>query len=123
MLSSGGDPLQLTIDSVNKTVEGFTPDGTQILYNAGGDGIWSIPTLGGMPSPIATGSAGVSSPDANTFYFVNTDLITILRKSKAAVGEQILYSFAEARKWSVNCWFIQTASDYWFFCNPSRWVR
>ena len=96
MLASGGDPLQLTNDSIDKSVDGFTPDGTHILYDTGGAGVWSIPTLGGMPSPIATGFTGVSSPDANSFYFVKTDSISIVRKSKA--GEQILYSFAGSRQ-------------------------
>ena len=32
MLASGGDPLQLTSDSIDKFVEAFSPDGTQIYY-------------------------------------------------------------------------------------------
>ncbi|MGB8833409.1 MAG: protein kinase, partial [Candidatus Sulfotelmatobacter sp.] len=32
MLASGGEPLQLTTDSIDKTVNGFSADGTQIYY-------------------------------------------------------------------------------------------
>ena len=53
MLASGGDPLQLTNDPVNKALNSFSPDGTQIYYslNSVGEGIYSVATLGGPARP------------------------------------------------------------------------
>jgi Tol biopolymer transport system component len=71
MLASGGNPLQLTSDSVSKTVDGFSPDGTRIYYDiANGGQIHSIPTLGGNDTTIASGAALATSPDGNSYYFI-----------------------------------------------------
>jgi len=49
ILTSGGEPLQLTKDETNKQVRGFSSDGTEIYFaqTLGEYEIWSIPTLGG----------------------------------------------------------------------------
>ena len=67
MLASGGDPLQLTSDSVNKAVDGFSPDGTQIYYDNTrvGEEIHSVPTLGGTPAVVANGQGLAPSLDGN----------------------------------------------------------
>jgi serine/threonine protein kinase len=51
MLTSGGDPLQLTKDEGNKTVLNFSSDGTEIYFRQtlGEPEIWTLPTLGGIP--------------------------------------------------------------------------
>jgi eukaryotic-like serine/threonine-protein kinase len=51
MLTSGGEPLQLTHDDGDKIVESFSADGTEIYYrrNLGHDEVWAVPTLGGAP--------------------------------------------------------------------------
>jgi eukaryotic-like serine/threonine-protein kinase len=49
MLTSGGEPLQLTNDKDDKLVNSFSPDGTEIYYQGrvGTDQGWAVPTLGG----------------------------------------------------------------------------
>src|SRR6201987_2921037 len=51
MLTSGGEPLQLTNDEGDKFVNTFSPDGTEIYYarSIGRDEAWAVPTLGGSP--------------------------------------------------------------------------
>ena len=53
MLTSGGEPLQLTNDEGQKLVNAFSPDGTEIYYQRvlGRDEAWAVPTLGGNPRP------------------------------------------------------------------------
>ena len=49
MLTSGGEPLQLTNDEGDKDIDSFSPDGKEIYYQKylGRDEIWAVPTLGG----------------------------------------------------------------------------
>jgi len=51
MLTSGGEPLQLTNDEGDKFVNGFSPDVKEVYYARllGRDEIWAVPTLGGIP--------------------------------------------------------------------------
>ena len=53
MLTSGGEPLQLTNDEGAKTVNTFSPDGKEIYYgrSLGHDEVWALPTLGGVSPP------------------------------------------------------------------------
>jgi len=71
MLASGGDPLQLTSDSANKRVSSFLADGTQIYYEAGRAETWAVPTLGGAPTHVASGTNLITSPDGNFFSSLN----------------------------------------------------
>ena len=52
MLTSGGDPLQLTNDEDDKSVYNFSADGKEIYYerSIGRDELWAVPTLGGLPA-------------------------------------------------------------------------
>ena len=52
MLTSGGEPLQLTNDEGDKDVDNFSPDGKEIYYGRsfGSDEVWAVPTLGGLPA-------------------------------------------------------------------------
>jgi Tol biopolymer transport system component len=65
MLTSGGDPLQLTNDEDDKLVYNFSSDGKEIYYekSIGRDEIWAMPTLGGVPRPAAVGYFALPSPD------------------------------------------------------------
>ncbi len=58
MLTSGGEPLQLTNDEGEKFVNTFSPDGTEIYYQRviGRDEAWAVPTLGGSPRRVASAS-------------------------------------------------------------------
>ena len=70
MLTSGGDPLQLTTDEGSKVLDGFSPDGTQILYERelGRSEIWVLPTLGGSPTRVVEGQRALISQDGRLFY-------------------------------------------------------
>ena len=58
MLTSGGDPLQLTTDEGDKQVSSFSPDGREIYYQrlSGQDESWAVPTLGGNPRRVLAGT-------------------------------------------------------------------
>ena len=93
MLSSGGEPLQLTNDPTDKLVSAFSPDGTQIYYESQYSEIWSIPTLGGTPSRIALGHAAIALPNDSSLFFIKTDNAAIFRKDKNSVAEQPFLDF------------------------------
>jgi serine/threonine protein kinase len=72
MLTSGGEPLQLTNDEGDKDVDTFSPDGKEIYYERtlGRNEVWAVPTLGGAPRHVVSGyhavpsNPGRESPDA-----------------------------------------------------------
>jgi len=97
MLASGGEPLQLTNDSVGKIVDSFSPDGTQIYYS---DDFTegqtrSVPTLGGAPTIVASGEALTVSPDGDFFYFIKGRENAVFRKPKAGLAEEMIFRAAE----------------------------
>jgi len=58
MLTSGGEPLQLTNNEGDKYVHSFSSDGKEIYYNwyiHHDDELWAVPTLGGAPRHVAFG--------------------------------------------------------------------
>ena len=75
MLTSGGDPLQLTNDEGSKLLDGFSGDGTQIYYERelGASEVWAIPTLGGTPSRLVSGLRARVSPDGKSLFFFDND--------------------------------------------------
>jgi serine/threonine protein kinase/Tol biopolymer transport system component len=95
MLTSGGEPLQLTKDEGNKVVRGFSSDGTEIYFaqTLGEHEIWSIPTLGGNAKHLASGSFVVSSPDGQ-FLFVEKDDGQIVRTPKAGGSEEVIFTLS-----------------------------
>ena len=93
MLASGGDPLQLTNDPQNKFLDSFSPDGTQIYYDSAVFGsIRSVPTLGGTPSIIVSGSHLVTSPDGSFYYFAKLEYEAgVYRKPKLGGAEELIF--------------------------------
>lgn len=91
MLASGGDPLQLTNDSSDKTVDSFSPDGTQVFYEvpASQPASWSIPTLGGTPTQVAPGLGLVSSPDGKWFYYGHQ--VSVMRRPSHGLTDEVIY--------------------------------
>jgi serine/threonine protein kinase/Tol biopolymer transport system component len=83
MLTSGGDPLQLTSDEGNKVLNGFSADGTQIYYqrDLGAWEIWAIPTLGGTPARLLEGAGVLPSPDGKSLFYGDLKTRKIMRAS------------------------------------------
>jgi serine/threonine protein kinase/Tol biopolymer transport system component len=96
MLTSGGEPLQLTHDEGDKIVENFSADGTEIYYrrNLGRDEVWGVPTLGGSPHRVVAGRFLVPSPDGNSLFYLKTDAPqAIFRAGKSGLNEETAFSF------------------------------
>jgi serine/threonine protein kinase len=103
MLTSGGDPLQLTKDQGNKTILSFSSDGTEIYFGQtlGDPDIWSIPTLGGSPKHLATGNAVVPSADGQSLFLQKTDG-RIVRTPKSGSSQELLYTMPSTGVFGVD---------------------
>ena len=99
MLTSGGEPLQLTNDAGDKFVSSFSTDGTQIYYSRtnGTDEGWAVPTLGGTPTRIAAGFGMVPSSDGKYIYYLKGESNGIFRGDKSALNEQKVFSLDAAK--------------------------
>jgi len=95
MLTSGGEPLQLTNDEGDKIVNSFSPDGNEIFYrrSVGREEVWAVPTLGGNPSRVAPSFFVVPSADGAYVYYPHSDHPEIYRARKTGSGEELIYKF------------------------------
>ena len=93
MLASGGDPLQLTNDSVDKAVDSFSIDGTQIFYEAA-DEVRAVATLGGPSARLVGGARLVPSPTDDFFFFLNPRSDGVYRKPKTGLGDELIFDAA-----------------------------
>jgi serine/threonine protein kinase len=95
MLTSGGEPLQLTNDEADKVVASFSPDGTEVYYRRvfGRDESWVVPTLGGNPHRIASGLSLAPSPDGVFLYYTKVGTRAIFRANRSGLGEEQVFSF------------------------------
>src|SRR5271155_5149076 len=93
MLTSGGEPLQLTNDEGDKDVENFSPDGKEINYvrALGEDETWAVPTLGGAPRRVVSGYRAVFSPDGASIYYKKSGDDGIYRAVKSGLNEELIY--------------------------------
>jgi serine/threonine protein kinase len=93
MLASGGEPLQLTNDHVNKAVSAFSADGTQIYFslNSLASEIRSVATLGGPSTFVVSGSGFAMSPDQKTLYYVQTLQAQVFRKARSGTAEEKIF--------------------------------
>jgi serine/threonine protein kinase/Tol biopolymer transport system component len=98
MLTSGGEPLQLTNDEEGKQVQTFAPDGHEIYYRrvSGRDESWAVPTLGGTPRRVAYGINLQPSKDGESFYYLKSDSRSIFRSNKSGLSEETIYTFSNA---------------------------
>ena len=96
MLTSGGEPLQLTNDSVDKVVDSFSPDGTEVYYESSfiGGEVWSVPTLGGTPTRVVLGRNLVTSAADGAMYFFRAGNNAIYRKARGSIDEQLVVDLA-----------------------------
>ena len=97
MLTSGGEPLQLTNDEGDKVVDSFSPDGKEIYYKrpVGRDEVWAVPTLGGAPRRVVAANYVVPSPDGIFIYYVKMDDSAIFRSGKSGLNEEFVYNFKD----------------------------
>ncbi len=97
MLTSGGEPLQLTRDEGDKIVDGFSPDGTEIYYSRrqGLDQEWGVPTLGGAPRALAAGVALLASRDGSAFFYLKEGSRSLYQSSSSGLNEQEIYQFED----------------------------
>jgi len=93
MLTSGGEPLQLTHDEGDKVLNNFSPDGREIYYirPLGQNEVWAVPTLGGTPRRVVAGTATVPSPDGRFIYYVKSDDDEIFRSEKSGLNQETVY--------------------------------
>jgi serine/threonine protein kinase/Tol biopolymer transport system component len=94
MLTSGGEPLQLTNDQESKMVDNFSSDGKEIYYETflGRDEVWAVPTLGGTPRRVVSGNDAVPSPDGAFIYYVKSDRAGIFRAEKSGLNEELVHN-------------------------------
>jgi len=92
MLTSGGEPLQLTTDEGDKTADNFSADGTEIYYGTflGRNEVWSVPTLGGKPRRVVEGHALAPSVDGASIFYAR--LRDILRCDRSGLNEKLVYT-------------------------------
>jgi Tol biopolymer transport system component/predicted Ser/Thr protein kinase len=97
MLTSGGEPLQLTNDEGDKVVDSFTPDGKEIYYfgSLGGDEVWAVPTLGGAPRRVVSAFFVVPSLDGAFIYYDKSDGSAIFRAETSGLNEELIYNSKE----------------------------
>lgn len=95
MLTSGGEPLQLTTDESTKFPIGFSNDGKEIYYSriSGLNEIWAVPTLGGTPHRVVSGILMAAAPDGSAFFYIKSDSKAIYRSGKSGLSEEVVYSF------------------------------
>jgi len=93
MLSSGGEPLQLTNDGGDKILSSFSTDGTEIYYGRflGKREGWGIPTLGGKPTRVVSGWGVAPSADGSSIFYSRTG--SIFRANRSGLGEEEVFRF------------------------------
>jgi serine/threonine protein kinase/Tol biopolymer transport system component len=93
MLTSGGEPLQLTDDEGDKFVDGFSADGKEVYFvrTLGRDEVWAVPTLGGSPRHVALASWAIPSLDGTSIFYVKSQYSGIFRAGESGLNEELVY--------------------------------
>ncbi len=94
MLTSGGEPLQLTNDEGGKFLASFSADENQIYYGRqlGALEVWAVPTLGGTPVRVVEGSSLRPSPDGQSLFYSNSETGEILQAPASGIGGKVIYN-------------------------------
>jgi serine/threonine protein kinase len=115
MLTSGGDPLQLTRDEGDKFVDSFATDGTEIYYrrSLGLEEEWAVPTLGGTPRRVASGRSLIPDSSGSALYFLKADQPRVVfRVGKSGTGEEEVFRLDPAGpEFIVQLLLIPDSSD------------
>jgi Tol biopolymer transport system component len=113
MLTSGGEPLQLTNDEGDKDVDTFSPDGTEIYYerSIGREEVWAVPTLGGTPRRVVSGSYAVPSADGEFIYHVKSDSSGLFRTGKSGLNEEQVYNSEGSRLFFIPLLLFPGGND------------
>jgi eukaryotic-like serine/threonine-protein kinase len=95
MLTSGGEPLQLTNGEGDKYVYGFSPDGREVYYgmSLGRNEVWAMPALGGAPRRVVSAWSMIPSPDGIYIFYMRSDGYGIFRAEKSGLNEELVYNF------------------------------
>ena len=93
MLTSGGEPLQLTNDEGTKRIYSFSSDGKEVYYRRrlGSDAVWAVPALGGSPRRVVSASYAVPSSDGTSIFYVKSDIPGIFRAANSGLNEELVY--------------------------------
>ena len=113
MLTSGGEPLQLTNDEGDKFVDNFSPDGKEVYYGRSlekGE-IWAVPTLGGNAHRVASAYYGVPSPDGIHIYYCKFDKLGIFRADKSGLNEELVYNAESTGRFFVPLLIFPSGND------------
>jgi serine/threonine protein kinase/Tol biopolymer transport system component len=97
MLTSGGEPLQLTRDEGGKFLDSFSADETQIYYERelGATEVWAVPTLGGTPVRVVEGSSVQPSVDGKSLFYINPETSELLQVPASGGVGKVIYNFTE----------------------------
>jgi serine/threonine protein kinase len=104
MLTSGGEPLQLTTDRDDKSPQAFSADGGEIFYLRLHDQleIWAVPTLGGAPREILKGSTIEPSADGNSYFYIEANSHDVLRTDKSGGGREEIFKFSQESGYPIG---------------------
>jgi serine/threonine protein kinase len=95
MLTSGGEPLQLTNDELDKGIDDFSSDGKEVYYATflGRNEIWAVPALGGNSRHFVSADYAISSADGRSIFYTKSETSGIFRAAKSGLNEELVYSF------------------------------
>jgi serine/threonine protein kinase len=97
MLTSGGEPLQLTTDEDGKVLDSFSADESRIYYERalGATEVWAVPTLGGTPVRVVEGTSLQPSADGKSFFYLNPRTSDLLQAPVSGGVGKAIYNYKE----------------------------
>ena len=97
MLTSGGEPLQITSDAESKVLQNFSADGTRIYFTVrlAGAQTWALPTLGGTPTRVVGGYGRLESPDGKIFLYADPTKMAVMQAATSGGSAQVAFEFKQ----------------------------